>query len=123
MPIALCQSFIPMNLKKFLINNSKINDAIYVIAPETGQTLQSLVELAEQTGKNSLNCESHAIRKAADKTILYEVLQKLGVSPKTVILSMDDGLTKIKETIKKELRLSINCETCRWSRLQRIKFG
>ena len=95
--------FYPYETEKFLINIAKINDAIYVLAPETGQTLQSLVELAEQTGKNSLNCESHAIEKIADKTVLFEVLQKLGVSPKTVILSVDDDLTKIKATIKKEL--------------------
>jgi predicted ATP-grasp superfamily ATP-dependent carboligase len=89
--------------EKFLISLAKINDAIYVIAPETGQTLKSFVKLAEQTGKSSLNCESRAIGKAADKTVLYEVLQKLGVSPKTLILSVDDGLIKIEETIKKEL--------------------
>ena len=29
--------------KRFLSNIAKINDAVYVIAPETGQTLQSLV--------------------------------------------------------------------------------
>jgi predicted ATP-grasp superfamily ATP-dependent carboligase len=91
------------DLEKVFINISKINDAIYVIAPETEQTLQSFVELAEQTGKNSLNCKSCTIKKVADKTVLSEVLQKLGVSPKTVILGMDDGLDKIKETIKKTI--------------------
>jgi predicted ATP-grasp superfamily ATP-dependent carboligase len=95
--------FYPYETEKFLINNAKINDAIYVLAPETGQTLQSFVELAEQTGKNSLNCDSHAIKMVADKTVLFNVLKKLGVSPKTVILSIDDDLSKIKETIKKEL--------------------
>jgi tyramine---L-glutamate ligase len=89
--------------KKIFNNIAKVNDAIYVIAPETENTLQSFVELAEQTGKISLNCESHAIRKVADKTVLNGTLQKLGVSPKTVILNVDDGLVKIKETIKKEL--------------------
>jgi predicted ATP-grasp superfamily ATP-dependent carboligase len=95
--------FYPQEPEKFLKNIPKINDAIYIIAPETGRTLQSFVELDEQTGKNSLNCESHAIGKAADKTVLFEVLQKLGVSPKTVILSLDEGLATIKEIIKKEL--------------------
>jgi tyramine---L-glutamate ligase len=95
--------FYPNEPEKFLGSISKINDAIYVIAPETGQTLQSFVELAEQTGKRSLNCESHAIEKAADKTVLYELLKKLGVLPKTVILGLDDGLVKIIETIKKNL--------------------
>jgi tyramine---L-glutamate ligase len=89
--------------EKILISTAQINDAIYIIAPETEQTLQSFVKLAEKTGKISLNCESHAIEKATDKTVLYEVLQKLGVSPKTVILGVNDDLLKIKETIKKEL--------------------
>jgi predicted ATP-grasp superfamily ATP-dependent carboligase len=93
----------PNEPEKFFISISKINDAIYIIAPETGQTLQSLVELSEKTGKRSLNCESHSIGKVADKTVLYEMLQKLGVSPKTVILNMEDGLIKIKETLKKNL--------------------
>jgi predicted ATP-grasp superfamily ATP-dependent carboligase len=95
--------FYPHEPEKFLNNMAKINDAIYVIAPEIRQTMQFFVELAEQTGKSSLNSESRTIGKTADKTVLYEVLQKLGVSPKTVILSVDDGLDKIKETIKKEL--------------------
>ena len=95
--------FYPYETKKILISIAKVNDAIYILAPETGQTLHSFVELAEQTGKNSLNCESHAIEKVADKTVSFEVLQKLGVSPKTVILSVDDGLSKIKEIIKRVL--------------------
>jgi predicted ATP-grasp superfamily ATP-dependent carboligase len=95
--------FYRYEIKNFFINIAKDNDAIYVLAPETGQTLQSFVELAEQTGKKSLNCESHSIKKIADKTILFEVLQKLGVSPKTVILGVDDSLSKIKIKIKKEL--------------------
>jgi len=95
--------FYPYEPGKKITSIAKVNDAIYVLAPETGQTLQSFVKLAEGTGKNSLNCESHAIEKVADKTVLFEDLQKLGVSPKTVILSLDDGLSKIKETIKKVL--------------------
>jgi predicted ATP-grasp superfamily ATP-dependent carboligase len=95
--------FYPYEPEKFLKNIPKINDAIYIIAPETGRTLQSFVELVEQTGKKSLNCAAHAIGKASDKTVLFEVLQKLGVSPKTVILSLDEGLATIKEIIKKEL--------------------
>jgi tyramine---L-glutamate ligase len=95
--------FHPHEPEKFLENITKINDAIYIIAPETGRTLQSFVELMEQTGKCSLNCSSRAIGQASNKTILYEMLQKLGVSPKTVILSVNDSLAKIKEKIKKEL--------------------
>ena len=95
--------FYPNEPEKFLTSIAKINDAIYIIAPETGRTLQTFVELIEQTGKCSLNCASSAIGKTSDKTVLYEMLEKLGVSPKTVILSMNDGLAKTKEIIKETL--------------------
>ena len=66
----------PQEAKNFLANISKINDAVLIVAPETGQTLQSLVELIEKTGKVSLNCESSAISKVANKAILYQVLEE-----------------------------------------------
>ena len=50
----------PEEPEKFLTDLAKINDSIYIIAPETGQTLQTLVELAEKTGKTTLNCKSAA---------------------------------------------------------------
>ena len=57
--------------EKFLASVAKINDAVYIIAPETGKILQSLVEIVEQTGNNSLNCETKSIKNVADITILY----------------------------------------------------
>ncbi len=93
----------PDEPKRFLKNIAKINDATYIIAPETGHTLQSIVELAEGTGKVSLNCESQAIERAADKAVFYEILQKQGVAPKTVVLNLDEDLAKVKLTIKKDL--------------------
>jgi tyramine---L-glutamate ligase len=94
---------------KFLRNIAQINDAIYIIAPETGQTLQSLIELAEKTGKTSLNSESNAIEKVADKAALYGKLAKKGfLTPKTVPLSYDDGdLEGIKQAIKQKLNYPI----------------
>ncbi len=89
--------------EKILNNIAKINDAIYIIAPETGKTLQSLVEVAEQTGKISLNCESQAIGRVADKAFLYETLDKLEVIPRTVVLDLDEGLVKAKQTIEREI--------------------
>lgn len=89
--------------KRFLTDVAQINDAIYVIAPETGQTLESLVSAVEETGKVSLNCQANAITKAADKATLYENLQKLDLAPKTVLLNVDDDVAKIGLIIKKEL--------------------
>ncbi|HLN88767.1 MAG TPA: ATP-grasp domain-containing protein, partial [Candidatus Binatia bacterium] len=89
--------------KKFLRDIAQINDAVYVIAPETDQILQTYVKLIEKTGKISLNCESQSIEEAADKTVVYETIKELGVTPKTVVLNLDDGLAKVKQKIKKEL--------------------
>jgi predicted ATP-grasp superfamily ATP-dependent carboligase len=94
--------------EKFLNNIAKINDAIYVIAPETDQTLQSLVELVEKTGKTSLNCESAAIGKVADKAVLYEKLQKNGFpTPKTLLLDLTYSLAQVKQAIKRELNYPV----------------
>lgn len=96
--------FYPQEAEKFLIKMAKINDAILVLAPETGQTLQKLVELVERSGKVSLNCESAAIQKVADKTILYKILKRNGLAtPKTVILNVNDDLAKVKQVIKSKL--------------------
>ncbi len=93
--------FYPQEAEKFLINAAKINDAIYVIAPETGQILQSLVELVEHTGKVSLNCDASAIQKVADKTVLYEKLKKKDLpTPNTVVFNTDEGLGEVKQTIR-----------------------
>ena len=93
--------FYPQEAEKFLVNAAKINDAVYVIAPETGQTLQSLVELVEHIGKVSLNCDASAIQKVADKTVLYETLKKNGLpTPNTVVLNVDGGLAEVKQIIR-----------------------
>lgn len=95
----------PKESEKILNNIAKINDAIYVIAPESGQTLQSLVQIAEKSGMVSLNCESGAIAKAADKAVLYESLANEGFqTPKTVIFKSKDTLLQTKEAIKAELQ-------------------
>lgn len=95
--------FYPGEPEKFLSRIAQINDAIYIIAPETRKTLQSLVEIAEKTGKISLNSESSTIKKVADKTVFYETVQKFATTPKTVVLNMDDDLAKTKQTINEEL--------------------
>ena len=89
--------------RRFLSNIAKINDAIYIIAPETSQTLQSLVKQAEETGKTSLNSKSSVIGEVSDKTQLYEKLNKKGLkTPKTIVLNNTDNLTQIEQAIKRE---------------------
>jgi len=96
--------FYAQETQKFLVNAAQISDAVYVIAPETGQTLQSLVQTLGQTGKLSLNCEASAIRKAADKTVLLETLKKNDLhAPETMTFSVDSGLAQVKSAIKSKL--------------------
>ena len=93
--------FCSQEAKNILVNIAKNNDAVLVVAPETGQILQSLVELVEKTSKVSLNCESKATSKVADKAILYHVLEKNHLPiPKTVSLRVDEGLAEVKGEIK-----------------------
>jgi predicted ATP-grasp superfamily ATP-dependent carboligase len=90
--------------QRFLSNLAKINDALYVIAPETGQTLPSLVKAAEETGTLSLNGKWEAVARVADKTILYRHLQKNGFpTPKTLTLNTSGNATNIGQAVKREL--------------------
>jgi predicted ATP-grasp superfamily ATP-dependent carboligase len=83
-------------------------DAAYVIAPETDQMLQSLVESVEQTGVASLNCPASTIGKVVDKTVLHESLTKLGVpAPETITFSVADGVEEIKRAIHGKLRFPL----------------
>ena len=94
--------------EKFLASVAKINDAVYIIAPETGKILQSLVEIVEQTGKNSLNCESKSIKNVADKTILYNFLKRNDLpTPRTLLFKVSSSLGDFKETIHGKLNYPV----------------
>ena len=96
--------FYPKEAEKLLINTAKINDAVYVIAPETGQTLQSIVEFVEHIGNVSLNCDAGAIQKVADKTVLYETLKKNSVpTPNTLVLNVNGDLAEVKQIVRSKL--------------------
>jgi predicted ATP-grasp superfamily ATP-dependent carboligase len=83
-------------------------DAAYVIAPETGGALQSLLANVEQTGVASLNCPASAIGKVVDKTVLYELLKKLGVpTPETITFSVTDCVAEVKRAILGRLRFPL----------------
>ena len=94
----------PEETKRFLTSLASVNDASYVIAPETGQILESYVALMEKTGKISLNSQSNAIKQVANKANLQEVLKKNDVNtPNSLVLSLDENLTSVKEAIKEKL--------------------
>ena len=96
--------FYPHEVENFLYNVAKINDAFLIVAPETAQTLSSLVALMEKTGKLSFNCESNTILKVANKTVLYQVLEKNHLAvPKTLSLRGNEDLAEIKRVTKNKL--------------------
>jgi predicted ATP-grasp superfamily ATP-dependent carboligase len=98
----------PEEPRKFLTCLAKINDSIYIIAPETGQILQTLVELAEKTGKTILNCKSKAITKVANKALLYDSLQENGFPiPKTLLLNTQDTWAQIKRALKQQINYPV----------------
>ncbi len=94
--------------KSFLVDKAQISDATYIIAPETGQTLQSLVQLMEKTGKVSLNSQSGAIQNVADKAVLYAALKEKGLpTPKTLVFNVNLSAQRIKQTIKTQLNYPV----------------
>ena len=96
--------FYPEESENFLFYASKMYDGVYIIAPESGQILQSLVKTVEQKGNLSLNCEASAIQRAADKTILYPILENKGLlTPKTLIFDVGTNLRVVKRAIKSNL--------------------
>jgi predicted ATP-grasp superfamily ATP-dependent carboligase len=94
----------PEETTKFLTNLASINDASYIIAPETGQILESYVALMEKTGKISLNSQSNAIKQVANKANLQKVLEINRVNiPDSFVFSIDENLTSVKKLIKEKL--------------------
>jgi predicted ATP-grasp superfamily ATP-dependent carboligase len=92
------------NLQKI----SNETDAAYVIAPETGGVLQSLVELIEQTNAASLNCPAEAIEKVSDKAGIHDFLKKRGIRiPETLAFSVFDNVAEIKQAIRGKLNFPL----------------
>ncbi len=59
--------------------------------------------LLREQGKFRSTANPKQSKEAADKAVFYETLQKQGVTPKTVVLNLDEDLAKVKLTIKKDL--------------------
>jgi predicted ATP-grasp superfamily ATP-dependent carboligase len=76
-------------------------DAVYVIAPESGQVLEKLVENVESSGGTSLNCGIAAIKRVSNKMTIYEALERRGVKvPETVLLDIHKKTRDIRRLIK-----------------------
>ncbi len=67
----------PQEPPLFLLGLAKVNDAAYIIAPETASTLQKIVKPLESTGKTSLNCSSDASQKWQIKPNYLRLYKKM----------------------------------------------
>lgn len=98
----------PEEIARFLSAIAPVNDAIYIIAPDTGQTLKTMIALAESTSLLSLNCKSSALSKISDKAELYENLENKGFPiPKTLTGSFDSKLEEVLGMIREEFTCPI----------------
>jgi len=91
----------PNELSAKLKEHSSVADAVYVIAPESGQVLEKLVEVIEVSGGTSLNCEIDAIKRVSNKMTAYETLERIGLKvPETVLLDIHEKTENTKRLTK-----------------------
>jgi predicted ATP-grasp superfamily ATP-dependent carboligase len=81
-----------------------IVDAAFVIAPEQGNVLHSIVERIETTNAFSLNCGSEAIEQVSNKAALLQRTSKLGLDfPKSLTFPSEEPMDKIIQSIRSNL--------------------
>jgi len=79
-------------------------DAAYVIAPETDNTLQTLVESVERSNIPSLNSSSNAIQKVSYKTLLQKYAEKIGIpTPETITFSGENDTKTIVQAVTEKI--------------------
>jgi predicted ATP-grasp superfamily ATP-dependent carboligase len=91
----------PSELSAKLKELSAMADAVYIIAPESDQVLEKLVENIEASGGTSLNCEADAIRQVSNKMTAYKILERTGLKiPETVLVDIHEKTENIKHLTK-----------------------
>ncbi len=91
----------PQDFSAKLKELSAMADAVYVIAPESGQVLENLVENIETSGGTSLNCEADAIKRVSNKMTAYERIKKRGLQvPETILVDIHEKTENIKRLTK-----------------------
>jgi hypothetical protein len=77
-------------------------DAAYIIAPETNEILQRIIEIVKKTGIISLNCSLSGINKVYNKSNLPKLLKKSNIkTPKSINFRIFDKLSNITNNIHK----------------------
>lgn len=79
-------------------------DAALIIAPETNDTLQKLVEKIEQTSTTSLNSSANSIAQVTDKALLQQHAKKLGLTtPETLSLNVEENAEETAQIIDEKI--------------------
>ena len=87
------------DLHKLLRRYSQEVDGVFIIAPESNQTLQCLVEIVEESGGASLNCQVNGIERASNKMEVYKTLDRIGLQvPETRQIDIHEDIKEIKHT-------------------------
>ena len=83
-------------------------DAAFIIAPESNQILQSLVESIEQTGVTSLNCRSSFIGSMSNKISVIERANEIGLhTPETILINAHNTTKEIRKAICSSLKFPL----------------
>ncbi|MFQ6095918.1 MAG: ATP-grasp domain-containing protein [Candidatus Bathyarchaeia archaeon] len=87
-------------LHKLLKRYSEEVDCVFVIAPESDQTLRGLVEIVESGGA-SLNCQVDGIERASNKMEVYKTLDRIGLRvPETMQVDIHEDIKEIKRVAR-----------------------
>jgi predicted ATP-grasp superfamily ATP-dependent carboligase len=80
---------------------SGLVDGVYVIAPESGQVLEKLIKTVEDSGGNSLNCESVSVELVSNKMEAYQIFKKNGLRvPETVLIGANEKVENVRGLVK-----------------------
>jgi len=75
-------------------------DAVYLIAPESGNLLRNFVKLVKDSGGTLLNCRVDAIKRASNKLALIDLAERVGLkTPETVVLDINETPDSIRQAI------------------------
>jgi predicted ATP-grasp superfamily ATP-dependent carboligase len=87
-----------------LLESAENCDAVYVIAPETHDKLQQLVQKIQQNNVPSLNSTPNAIAQASNKLLLQQQASAIGLTtPKTLTFSIEDNPDNVVEAIAEKI--------------------
>jgi predicted ATP-grasp superfamily ATP-dependent carboligase len=95
-------------LEPTLLALSKSADAVFIIAPETNNTLSALVEMVEEAGAFTLNCAANMISKVSEKPRLHTYLTQKGIAtPETLVFHVQDNVEAIFKEAQEKLGLPL----------------